>query len=364
MKIITVVGARPNFVKVAPLCSEFAKHESNIKHILLHTGQHFDKEMSGDFFHTLLIPQPDIMLGVGSASQTVQTANIMIGLEKVCLEERPDWLIVVGDVNSTLAASLVAGKMGIKLAHIEAGLRSFDRTMPEELNRKVTDAVADILFTPSTDADENLKGEGIPASRIKLVGNIMIDTLVMNLEKIKSAMPYKKVGLEKKKYVYVTLHRPSNVDNAEKLTEIINVLEGIEPEYPLILPLHPRTTNRLKEFGLEERLRGAKGINILEPVSYIDSLSLAKNAKLAITDSGGLQEETTFLGTPCLTLRDNTERPVTITYGTNKLTTVGKLGADVSAILQTEDVAPKECKVPYWDGKTAERIVAFFTSIE
>ncbi len=360
IKVLVIAGARPNFMKVAPLIKSIQarsrgseESEGQFDYRLVHTGQHYDPKMSNIFFDELGIPAPDINLGVGCGSHAVQTANVMIGFETVCESERPDWIVVVGDVNSTLACSLVATKMGIKVAHVEAGLRSFDRTMPEEINRIVTDSLADLLLTPSEDANENLKHEGIADSKIRFVGNVMIDALVANLEKSRTSTLLKQLGLTRSGFVYVTLHRPSNVDGKHGLTAIMAELKRLTGDLPVVFPMHPRTRKMCDQFGIS--LNGSKGLRVLEPIGYNDSLFLTENARLVLTDSGGLQEESTYFRTPCLTLRANTERPVTVTLGSNKLTTLERLAADIAEILNRElrfGHVP-----PLWDGRTAERII-------
>jgi UDP-N-acetylglucosamine 2-epimerase (non-hydrolysing) len=356
-KFLIVAGARPNFMKIAPLMKVFrdpaltGNRPVEVK--LVHTGQHYDIEMSEIFFKELGIPAPDINLEVGSASHTVQTANIMIRFERVCLDERPEYIVVVGDVNSTMACTLVAAKLGIAVAHVEAGLRSYDRTMPEEINRIVTDSLADILYTPSPDANENLKNEGIPLAKIRLVGNIMIDTLVANLEKARAQETHRRLGVDEKGFVYVTLHRPSNVDEENTLRTIMGHLERLSGFIPVCFPVHPRTKKMLETHGIALSSNGR--FQLITPVGYHDSICLAEHARFVLTDSGGLQEETTFFQTPCLTLRPNTERPVTITEGSNKLTSPATLWPDIEALLNG---ALRKGRIPdLWDGKTAERIV-------
>src|SRR5438874_359769 len=321
MKILNVVGARPNFMKIAPIVEEMKK-ASDLKGVLIHTGQHYDEGMSDVFFRDLGIPVPDVHLGVGSGSHAEQTARIMVESEKVCVAEKtakPDMVVVVGDVNSTMACTIVAAKLLIPVAHVEAGLRSFDRTMPEEVNRLVTDALASLLFTTSRDADENLKREGVEASKIFFVGNVMIDTLLKHREKA-AALKVEKP----KQYALVTLHRPSNVDDPSVLGPILEALEQISKSIPVLFPIHPRTAKRVQDFGLS-----MNGIRTMDPFGYLEFLNLESTATVVLTDSGGLQEETTILGVPCLTLRNNTERPVTIDHGTNIM-----VGPDKTRILE------------------------------
>jgi UDP-N-acetylglucosamine 2-epimerase (non-hydrolysing) len=360
LKILIIAGARPNFMKVAPIIKainarNLQRREGNARldFSLVHTGQHYDQKMSEIFFEELGIPAPDINLGVGSGSHAVQTANVMTKFEPVCLEQKPDWVVVVGDVNSTMACTLVCSKLGVKVAHVEAGLRSFDRTMPEEINRIVTDSLADLLLTPSSDADENLKREGVSASKVRLVGNVMIDTLVANLQKARNSGILKKNGLQKKAFAYVTLHRPSNVDDPANLTSIMSGLNRLAGQLPVVFPMHPRTHKMLAQFGISPLASGA--MKILEPVGYHDSICLTENARLVLTDSGGLQEESTFFRTPCLTLRPNTERPVTITLGSNRLTHPNRLSSDIQETLNGKMELGQV--PPLWDGKAAERIV-------
>ncbi len=354
LKFLIIAGARPNFMKVAPLIKRVLAYGQNcvsLEYKLVHTGQHYDEKMSGIFFSELGIPAPDINLESGSGSHAAQTANIMTRFEPVCLEEKPDWVIVVGDVNSSVACALVAAKLGIKVAHVEAGLRSFDRTMPEEINRLVTDTLSDLLLTPSEDANENLRREGIPEDRIRLVGNIMIDALVENVEKARQRELLKALGLQERPFVYVTLHRPSNVDQPSNLGAIMAELDRLSREVPIVFPMHPRTRKMIGQFGIP--VRDNEWMKILEPIGYHDSLCLAERARLILTDSGGLQEESTFFRTPCLTLRPNTERPVTVKLGSNKLTSPDRLRADIQHVLangyRTGTVPP------FWDGLTAER---------
>lgn len=360
IKVIIIAGARPNFMKVAPIIRHIIARASNpdrdgvrVSYKLVHTGQHYDEKMSDIFFRELGIPAPDLNLEVGSGSHAVQTANVMLKFEPVCAQEKPDWVVVVGDVNSTLACTLVCSKLGIKVAHVEAGLRSYDRNMPEEVNRIVTDALADLLLTPSADGDDNLKKEGVPASKIRLVGNVMIDSLVTNLDQSRASKLPDILGIKPKGFVYVTLHRPSNVDHEGSLSMIMGALKRIAKDWPVVFPMHPRTRKMCGQFGIS--LNDVPGLRIIEPVGYHDSLFLTEFARFVLTDSGGLQEESTYFKTPCLTLRPNTERPVTVTHGSNKLTTVRTLDADIDAVLKQ---APQASRIPpLWDGKAAERIV-------
>jgi len=391
MLIHLICAARPNFMKVAPLYHAL-KQEAWAAPIIVHTGQHYDLNMSDAFFQDLGLPEPQTHLGVGSGTHAEQTGKVMMTYEKVLFKDFPDLVIVVGDVNSTAACTLAASKvfyprdkankirtpdrrfepsdgaqayqpspMSYKLAHrpiiahLEAGLRSFDRTMPEEINRIVTDALADILWTPSPDADENLLREGVPPDKIHRVGNIMIDSLEMLRESIESQTSYKELELSPGQYGVVTLHRPSNVDNAETLTLLTGLLEGISHEVPLVFPIHPRTKKNLERCGLLPSLNHCNGLRLLEPLNYIRFMNLVFNCRFAMTDSGGIQEETTYLGIPCLTLRENTERPITITQGTNHLCRVEDLEDKVAEILNGP--RPEAKKIDLWDGKTAKRIV-------
>ncbi len=350
--IYHLVGARPNFMKLAPVFKEMSNRKFD--QTVVHSGQHYDKMMSDVFFTELGIPTPDFNLGVGSGTQTQQVAGIMLRLEEVFLQRKPDFLFVYGDVNSTLAGALVAAKMGIKLVHIESGLRSFDHEMPEEINRIVTDRLADIHFTPSADADEHLRSEGITSDRIHRVGNIMIDSLIASLDKIK-------VQSNKLDEVYglITLHRPSNVDDQAKLTALFEVLEKISQRIKLIFPMHPRTRKNMESWGIALK---ADQISLLDPVGYLEFLALQKGAKFVITDSGGIQEETTYLKIPCLTMRENTERPVTISEGSSTL-----IGSDFQLLEQTiQSILAGTYKVGHipelWDGNTALRICDFMQS--
>lgn len=324
--------------------------------ILVHTGQHYDASMSDSFFRDLSLPAADYHLGVGSGTHGEQTAGVLTAYEKLCLEARPDWTIVVGDVNSTMAATLAAKKLLIPVAHLEAGLRSFDRTMPEEQNRLVTDSLADLLWTPSPDADENLAREGVPPDRIDRVGNIMIDSFELLRKPIEAAHKAAALGLEPGHYGVLTLHRPANVDNREALASIVDILLDISQRLELVFPVHPRTRARLTEFGLFDRLTNADQIRLTEPMNYIGFMSLITDATMAITDSGGIQEETTYLGIPCITLRENTERPVTVTHGTNQLAAAADLPDIVTAMTAAE--RPNPAPIDLWDGRTAARVAA------
>ncbi len=360
LRLAVIAGARPNFMKIAPLLKAFQAHNAEVNESearfacqLIHTGQHYDARMSDIFFSELGIAAPDVNLDVGSGSHAAQTAAIMTAFEPVCERLDPDWVVVVGDVNSTLACTLVAAKLGKRVAHVEAGLRSYDRSMPEEINRVVTDALADLLLTPSEDANENLKKEGIPDFKIRLVGNIMIDSLVAHLSNQRNGSILDQLELEDRGYVYVTLHRPSNVDQRETLSAIVAELSDIASRFPVVFPVHPRTQSRIDEFGLQ--FAGDGEIRLVPPIGYRDSLALTKHARCVLTDSGGLQEESTYFQTPCLTLRPNTERPVTISIGSNRLTCIETLRTDLEECLASDN-RPGQIP-PLWDGKTAERIV-------
>jgi len=356
MKIINIVGARPNFMKIAPIMDEMKKY-SWIQPILLHTGQHYDQKMSTLFFDELKIPKPDISLGVGSDTHAKQVAKIMEKFDDVCIAEKPDAIMVVGDVNSTMACSLVASKMNIKIIHLEAGLRSFDRSMPEEINRLVTDVLADLLLTSSVDGDKNLMREGIDPDKIKFVGNIMIDTLFHFLPIVEKSGILDKLNIECKKYILLTLHRPSNVDSKENLEKILKTLHVIQKNIKIVFPIHPRTLKNITEVGLKPLLDGMKNLIITDPLGYIDFQKLMTNSKLVITDSGGIQEETTALKIPCITIRENTERPVTVTEGSNEL-----IGTNMELLLQYTHRAIqdkwKESSIPaLWDGSTSVRVI-------
>ena len=356
MRIISVVGARPNFVKLAPVAHALAKRPG-VEHLIVHTGQHYDALMSDSFFRELDIPAPSVNLEVGSASHAKQTAAVMERFEGTCVELKPDWVLVYGDVNSTVAAALVAVKLGIKVAHVEAGLRSYDRTMPEEHNRIVTDHLADLLLTPSRDAIATLKGEGVPEGRIQFVGNVMIDTLIRLRGRARGAAA--KLGLPEQGFVLVTLHRPGNVDDPATLGVICDGLAGLAKDRPVVFPVHPRTRARLAE---TKRLGN---VQLVDPVPYLEMLSLTESAALVVTDSGGVQEETTFLGVPCLTVRPNTERPITVKEGTNRLIEPGEiveastLALELSGSPGSRPGSGKARSAPAierWDGRAGERI--------
>ena len=357
LKVLNIVGARPNFMKIAPIYAEMKRRESEFLPLIVHTGQHYDAAMSDSFFRDLGMPKPDVHLEVGSASHAVQTAKIMTAFEPVVLQEKPDWVLVVGDVNSTIACALVCAKLGVKVAHVEAGLRSRDRTMPEEINRILTDSISDLLLTPSPDGDENLKAEGIAEDKIKFVGNVMIDSLFYSLKVAEESKVRENLELNEKEYAVLTLHRPSNVDDEQVFAGLLDSLVEISRKIPIVFPAHPRTKARISEFCFEEKVANSN-IKLIEPLGYLDFMRLYSGAKLVLTDSGGLQEETTALGIPCLTLRENTERPITIELGTNILvgTNPEKIKQTAFEILES-DSNSKEAKIPpLWDGKTAARI--------
>lgn len=365
--LVCVVGARPNFMKIAPIIKQLNKIAEHVSVYLVHTGQHYDQEMKASFFQQLGIPEPDIDLGVGSGSHGEQTANIMLRFEPVLDTVKPVAILVVGDVNSTIACSLVAVKKQIPVIHVEAGLRSGDRGMPEEINRILTDQISDSLFTTERSAEANLNKEGIDSKRIHFSGNVMIDTLLTHL---KLAKPFAEtlkeyqvpLSIAEKGYALLTLHRPSNVDELDTLTKLVKVIAEISLKLPVIFPVHPRTLNRIEQAGLSD-LIAASNIFCLPPVGYLQILGLMQSAKMVLTDSGGLQEETTALGVPCITLRENTERPITVDQGTNTIvgTDPDKIIACVEDIIST---GGKSGRIPeYWDGKAAERIVAEFQSL-
>jgi UDP-N-acetylglucosamine 2-epimerase (non-hydrolysing) len=358
LRVLHIVGARPNFMKVAPVMNALRARE-HVVQTLVHTGQHYDANMSDIFFEQLGIPAPDVNLAVGSGTHARQTADIMTRFEPVLLDVQPDIVLVYGDVNSTVAAALVCAKLAVRVGHVEAGLRSFDRTMPEEINRVVTDRLADLLFTPSEDGDINLQREGISDERIFRVGNVMIDTLVRLMPLAESHAEARNRSRFPKRYALVTLHRPANVDDGAVLKRILQSLLEVSEELAVVFPAHPRTRKRIADFGLNtERLQ------VLDPLPYVEFLGLQSQATVVITDSGGIQEETTYLGVPCLTVRENTERPVTVTYGTNVL--VGrdplKLRLEVARVLAGE--AKKGKVPPLWDGSAGKRIADVLTGLE
>jgi UDP-N-acetylglucosamine 2-epimerase (non-hydrolysing) len=392
MRIAIVAGARPNFMKIAPIVGNIKERIAfglnDIEYVLVHTGQHYDREMSGLFFEDLGIPSPDINLGVGSGSHAAQTAEIMRRFEDVCTGERLTHLMVVGDVNSTIACALVASKLGVKVIHVEAGLRSFDRTMPEEINRVLTDAISDVLFTTEKSANMNLAREGIDENRIHFVGNVMIDTLIKHREKAEFSNVLGRLGLsdgdrgkkniEKiRSYGVLTLHRPSNVDEIGAFSGIADAVMEISRKLPIIFPVHPRTAKRIKEFGKEgyfdwrkgvsdERKIGDKGIHCIDPLGYLDFLKLMAHSNLVLTDSGGIQEETTILGVPCVTMRENTERPVTVTHGTNVIAGVKTdriISSALSQLEKSKEMSQADKKPPLWDGKASARIVEVLLNI-
>jgi UDP-N-acetylglucosamine 2-epimerase (non-hydrolysing) len=360
MKVLLIAGARPNFMKVAPILS--ALRNAGEEGVLVHTGQHYDAHMSDAFFRDLDLPEPDFHLGVGSGSHARQTARVMEAFEPVLLERRPDWVVVVGDVNSTLACALVACKLkedvGCRIAHVEAGLRSGDWRMPEEVNRVLTDRLSDLLLTPSRDALPNLLAEGIAAERVAFVGNVMIDTLFAQLPKARRIDVPRRLGVRRGEYVVATLHRPSNVDDPVALRAVLEALARVAEQMPVVLPLHPRTRKNAEEFGLAQLLGP---VRVLEPLGYTEMLSLTDGAAVVLTDSGGLQEETTVLGVPCVTLREQTERPVTIEQGTNRLapwplTSAGVFQSFLEAVREGRR-EPGTCCPEGWDGRAANRIV-------
>jgi UDP-N-acetylglucosamine 2-epimerase (non-hydrolysing) len=380
MKIHLIAAARPNFMKIAPLYHAL-KTAQGLDPVVVHTGQHYDLNMSDVFFEDLGLPAPDIHLGVGSGSHAKQTGQVMITYEKVLLDQKPDLVIVVGDVNSTVACSLAAAKINSYddqrttdhgrerrpyVAHLEAGLRSFDLTMPEEINRLVTDVLADILWTPSPDADDNLTNEGVDPEKIQRVGNIMIDSLEMLREPIERQATFVDFGLEPQEFGLVTLHRPSNVDHPKKLRQLFDQLSSISKKIPLVFPIHPRTRKNAANFGILTELDQSKKLHLIDPLNYVRFMNLVFNCRFTLTDSGGIQEETSYLGIPCITLRPNTERPLTITEGTNQLCELDNLASTVDAVLGQK--SRKECRIALWDGKTAARVVKsikdFFSFVE
>jgi UDP-N-acetylglucosamine 2-epimerase (non-hydrolysing) len=353
-KVHLIAAARPNFMKVAPLW-HVLQGSGDYAPILIHTGQHYDPNMSAAVFADLKLPDPDFHLGIGSGSHAEQTGKVLIAYGAIAEAHRPDWLVVVGDVNSTIACALAGTKLGIPTVHLEAGLRSRDRRMPEELNRLATDVLCDVLWTPSPDADRNLQAEGIPAERITRVGNIMLDSFEMSRPEIEAAAMPAALGLKQGGYAVVTLHRPSNVDDPDQLASLAAALAAVQARLPVVFPVHPRTAQRLAAAGLDARL-AETGVRLIEPLPYIAFMSLVFGAGAVITDSGGLQEETTYLGIPCFTLRENTERPITVEQGTNRLTTPASLPGLLDAALARGAAVP--VRPEYWDGRTAGRCLA------
>ena len=351
--VLHVIGARPNFPKFAPVWS--ALDSTGVQQFLVHSGQHYDGRMSATFFAELSIPEPDVNLGVGSGSHAQQTAAVMVGLEPVLMQERPDLVCVYGDINSTLGAALTAAKLAFPIAHVESGLRSFDRQMPEELNRVLTDQLSELLFTTSSEAQANLENEGIPANRIHFVGNTMIDSIISVQEKLDSYSTRRRLGIPVD-YCLVTLHRPSNVDNRESVDELVAKLGAVSKETPVVIPLHPRSRDIFQEAGLDDY----PNIHVLDPLGYLDFLSLMRGSLVVITDSGGVQEETTYFGVPCLTVRPNTERPATITHGTNVLVEPANLAAKVQEVLTLRTGASHSSptRPQLWDGHAGERVAA------
>lgn len=355
MKIISVAGARPNFMKIAPLMEAFRNHPA-ITPMLVHTGQHYDERMSDLFFRQLGIPEPDVNLGIGSGSHAVQTADIMKAFEPICLAEKPDAVLVVGDVNSTIACGLVAVKLGIRLVHVEAGLRSFDRSMPEEINRVLTDSISDVLFCTEGSGVENLRREGVDPGRIFLVGNVMIDTLLKNRDKADASPILQSLGLAPGGYAVLTLHRPSNVDDPAIFGRLLDALDVVQKDMPVVFPIHPRTRKNVASMALGARIEGMKNLRLIDPAGYLDFLKLTANARLVLTDSGGIQEETTILKVPCITLRENTERPVTAEIGSNQIvgTSPAKIIEAYRRIISGQQRQPQV--PPLWDGHAATRI--------
>lgn len=363
MKILSVVGARPNFMKIAPIIRALKPYQGAVEHVLVHTGQHYDLAMSSAFFADLNIPSPNVNLEVGSGSHAEQTAKVMMKFEPVLMELRPDLVVVVGDVNSTLACALTAKKLDIRVAHVEAGLRSYDMTMPEEINRLCTDAISDLLFTTDRIADANLAREGVDPARIHFVGNVMIDTLLACSAAAQRLEFHKRFGLTPRGYATLTLHRPSNVEERNVFAGIIEVIAELGREMPVIFPIHPRSRKRAEEFGLVDLFRrdpSRPGIHLTEPLGYIEFLSLNSQAQLVLTDSGGLQEETTILGVPCVTIRENTERPITVSEGTNRLAGTRPEGIR-KAIGEARSQTGRPSRPEKWDGRAAERIAAIIT---
>lgn len=358
-KIISVVGARPNFMKIAPLHRAFKKYSESVQHLICHTGQHYDEKMSKVFFEDLELPQPDFYLGVGSGSHAEQTANVMVKFEKILLDEKPDMILVVGDVNSTIACSLTAAKLHIKVVHVEAGLRSGDMLMPEEVNRVLTDRISNMLFVTEKSGIENLKKEGVADEKVFFSGNVMIDSLAYFKPKADKSTIHENYEIEKGKYVLVTLHRPSNVDSEDQLIKLIELLNSMAELRKVLFPIHPRTKNNLANFSLLEKIN--KNVILTDPIGYLDFLALTSNAELILTDSGGIQEESTYLGVQCITLRTSTERPITVEVGTNQLLGIDLEKAKIAALDVLKGNIKKGTIPELWDGKAAERITKIIT---
>ena len=363
MKIIHIVGARPNFMKIAPIMDAWRAHPQ-VQPLLVHTGQHHDHNMSARFFDELQIPRPDINLEVHGGSHVSQHARVMTAFEQVCLDENPDLVLVVGDVNSTLSCALVASKLGIRVAHVEAGLRSYDRTMPEEINRVLTDKISDYLFVSEESGLVNLAREGLDHEGVFFTGNVMIDSLYRNQARSAQSSVLTELGLQTQGYVALTLHRPANVDRPEILSGLLDVIERVSSEQPIVFPAHPRTLNRLREFGLTSRLEGLTSVRVVEPLGYLDFIHLVRQARVILTDSGGIQEEATVLGVPCVTLRDSTERPATCLVGTNRLA-----GTDPTRVWReyrnAMDTDLSEYGIPAkWDGRAAQRITKILATLK
>jgi UDP-N-acetylglucosamine 2-epimerase (non-hydrolysing) len=364
MKVLSIAGARPNFMKVAPIMEALTRHPHRFVQCLVHTGQHYDDQMSGSFFSELGLPKPDYNLGVGSGTHAEQTGKIMIAVEPVLRDFSPDLVIVVGDVNSTFACAVTAKKLNLRVAHVEAGLRSFDFTMPEEINRLCTDAISDDLFTTDRIANENLRREGISEDRIHFVGNVMIDSLLRHVEAARHRAFGATLGLKPRSYATLTLHRPSNVDRREKLVELLDTIAEALSDFPILFPVHPRTRERIEKFGLQQRFTrdpNECGLHLMQPLGYLDFLGLNTEARIIVTDSGGLQEEATVLGVPCITLRENTERPITILEGTNRLagTTPDGIRNAIREALSSESAPRRPEK---WDGRASHRIADILAS--
>jgi UDP-N-acetylglucosamine 2-epimerase (non-hydrolysing) len=355
LKVINIVGARPNFIKIAPIMAAY--QGTRVEPLLVHTGQHYDQRMSDLFFHELGIPEPDINLEVGSGSHAQQTAAIMTAFEPIVLQHKPDWVLVVGDVTSTVACGLVAVKLGVRLAHVEAGLRSFDRSMPEEINRIVTDSISDLLFGTEQAAIDNLTREGVPQQKIHMVGNVMIDTLLRNRQRAEASKILQQLSVEPKCYALLTLHRPSNVDDDAIFSGLLDALEVIQRELPIVFPTHPRTQKILESSSLGRRVGSMKQVRLIDPAGYLDFVKLTAHARIVLTDSGGIQEETTILRVPCLILRTTTERPITLECGCNLL--VGTKPDDIlRAYRKVMSGDSSEFRMPpLWDGQAAQRIV-------